>query len=183
MLPLQKWFLLNAVQNYSLLSNVAKKQHSFTLYANEKIRENSGKMCEISGKVDNSNEFENIAGVPVRKWKNSIKHDGKPLGEWLAQNMLVESPQTSSQTQVSCQLETQLENQQLQGDANHTYSDNDLVTDNGQGCQVELDISASTNVHESSTMVPSNTQDSLSCLDFDSSGPYITYNLWGGRTL
>ena len=138
-------------------------------YANEKIRENSGKMCEYQGRWITPNEFENIAGVPARKWKNSIKHDGKPLGEWLAQNMLVESSQTSSQTQVSCQLETQLENQQLATrDANHTYSDNDLVTDNRQGCQVELDTSSSTNVHESSTMVPSNTQDSLSCLDFDS---------------
>ena len=127
-----------------------------------------GKCVKYQGRWITPNEFENTAGVPARKWKNSIKHDGKPLGEWLVQNMLVESSQTSSQIQVSCQLETQLENQQLKGNANHTYSDNDLVTDNGQGCQVELDTSASTNAHESSTMVPSNTHDSLSCLDFDS---------------
>ena len=47
-----------------------------------------GKCVQFQGKWLTPNEFERIAGATAKKWKQSINHDGKPLGEWLALNKL-----------------------------------------------------------------------------------------------
>ena len=50
-----------------------------------------GKCVQFQGKWLTPNEFERIAGATAKKWKQSIKHDGKPLGEWLALNAVHET--------------------------------------------------------------------------------------------
>ena len=45
------------------------------------------------------NEFETVDGVHSRKWKQSIKFNGKPLGDWLTENQ-VENKLAMSQAEI-----------------------------------------------------------------------------------
>ena len=56
----------------------------------------------------------------------------RPLGEWLAYNMLVESTQASSQTQVSCQLEPQLHCKEIQENVMDCLDDTSSCNHNAQ---------------------------------------------------
>lgn len=45
-----------------------------------------GKCIKYQGRWMSPSEFESLAGVAAKKWKQSIKYGDKPLGVWLAQN-------------------------------------------------------------------------------------------------
>ena len=58
-----------------------------------------GKCIRHQGKWMSPNEFEIVAGVHSRKWKQSIKFNGKPLGDWLTENK-VENKFAMSQAEI-----------------------------------------------------------------------------------
>lgn len=58
-----------------------------------------GKCIRYQGKWMSPNEFETAAGVQSRKWKQSIKYNGKPLGDWLDENR-VEHKLAISQAEI-----------------------------------------------------------------------------------
>ena len=54
---------------------------------------------KYQGKWISPSEFETLAGVQARKWKQSIKYGGKPLGAWLSLNPLCETSPGQSDSQ------------------------------------------------------------------------------------
>ena len=63
----------------------------------KKIGKNLSKCVKYNGKWMTPVEFENISGSHARKWRQSIKCDGKELGDWLVEHGL--EPRDSSQKQ------------------------------------------------------------------------------------
>ena len=55
------------------------------------------KCVKYSGKWTTPIEFDNVAGSHARKWRQSIKCNGKELGDWLFDHGL--EPQDTSQNQ------------------------------------------------------------------------------------
>lgn len=41
------------------------------------------KCIKFQGKWLSPPEFESLCGLNTRKWRQAIKHNGKPLGDWL----------------------------------------------------------------------------------------------------
>ena len=63
----------------------------------KKMGKGMSKCILYQGKWVNPSEFETMAGIQARKWKQSIKYGGKPLGAWLAQHPVLEPIPTASQ--------------------------------------------------------------------------------------
>ena len=64
-------------------------------------------------------EFESMAGVPAKKWKQSIKYGDKPLGVWLAHNPPFEA--LSGASQSDCQMSN--------NDLDNTATDQNSISD------------------------------------------------------
>ena len=78
-----------------------------------------GKCIKYQGRWMSPSEFESMAGVPAKKWKQSIKYGDKPLGVWLTQNLPLDS--FSGASQLDSQLSTV--------DHDNTVGDQHLISD------------------------------------------------------
>ena len=46
----------------------------------------AGKSIKYQGKWITPSEFEKCAGVPAKKWKQSVRFNDKPIGIWIEEN-------------------------------------------------------------------------------------------------
>ena len=46
----------------------------------------AGKCIKYQGKWITPSEFEKCAGVPAKKWKQSVRFNDKPIGIWIEEN-------------------------------------------------------------------------------------------------
>ena len=78
------------------------------------------------------NEFERIAGATAKKWKQSIKLDGKPLGEWLALNAVAEPTRDHRQSKAHADQAHSETSEHLHDHVGHVESDNELSSNSAK---------------------------------------------------
>ena len=71
-----------------------------------------------------------MAGVPAKKWKQSIKYGDKPLGVWLAQNTTLGALSGASQQ------DSQLPN----NDLDNTATDQNLINDCSAATSIDPEV-------------------------------------------
>ena len=84
-----------------------------------------GKCIQFQGKWISPIEFESLAGIQAKKWKQSIKYSGKPLGAWISQN--IEPLTTESQNNSQSTPNVDNHTQQRHVSAQSTPNDNELL--------------------------------------------------------
>ena len=60
-----------------------------------------GRCIRFREKWVTPSEFESMSAIQARKWKQSIKYDGKPIGEWLATNEEVLDSQKGTESSTN----------------------------------------------------------------------------------
>lgn len=98
-----------------------------------------GKCIRYQGKWMSPNEFESVAGVPAKKWKQSIRYDGKPLIEWLKVNKKEYFNVDQQEAQTSHTL-TQQDKEKNVALSQDNVAEQGYVDEDKSPCQLHNDV-------------------------------------------
>ena len=114
----------------------------------KKVGRGIAKCIKHKGQWLNPTEFENLAGIQGKKWRQSIKFEGKPLAEWLARSEKspgLENIPPSTQQPWNAEVIQGTQGQQVDNCTQHATS---IVDKSGDPCSIQDAVADSSALHD-----------------------------------